>query len=217
MIPALKQVFGVADVSNFGGETTEFQLALDPAKLAQYNLSLQQVIGAVKANNANAGGSLLVRGDQAAVIRGIGLVRSLDDLGEHRRRLGARNTALPQGPGQAPTRGTHAQGHRRQGRGAGRRQRDRPSPARFQPLARSRGRPREGRDAQRRRAAFRRSGRPLPGPHRAREDDPAHRVAHAARGHGPGDHHVVALPRQPAKRVARRAHHPPRRCSSPSS
>jgi len=76
VIPALKQVPGLADVSTFGGETTEFQLALDPSKLAQYNLSLQQVIGTIKANNANAGGSLLVRGEQAAVIRGIGLIRS---------------------------------------------------------------------------------------------------------------------------------------------
>lgn len=81
VIPALKQVYGIADVSNFGGETTEFQIALDPSRLAQFNLSLQQVIGAIKANNANAGGSLLVRGEQAAVIRGIGLIRSLDDLG----------------------------------------------------------------------------------------------------------------------------------------
>jgi cobalt-zinc-cadmium resistance protein CzcA len=81
VIPALKQVPGLADVSNFGGETTEFQLALDPSKLAQYNLSLQQVIGTIKANNANAGGSLLIRGDQAAVIRGIGLIRSPEDLG----------------------------------------------------------------------------------------------------------------------------------------
>jgi len=81
VIPTLKQVSGIADVSNFGGETTEFQIALDPQKLAQFNLSLQQVITAIKANNANAGGSLLVRGEQAAVIRGIGLIRSLDDLG----------------------------------------------------------------------------------------------------------------------------------------
>jgi cobalt-zinc-cadmium resistance protein CzcA len=81
VIPALKQVPGLADVSTFGGETTEFQLALDPSKLAQYNLSLQQVIGTIKANNANAGGSLLVRGEQAAVIRGIGLIRSPEDLG----------------------------------------------------------------------------------------------------------------------------------------
>ena len=81
VIPALKQIYGVADITNFGGETTQFQLALDPAKLAQYNLTLAQVVAAVKSNNANAGGSILVRGDQAAVVRGIGLVRNLDDLG----------------------------------------------------------------------------------------------------------------------------------------
>ena len=81
VIPTIKQVFGVADITNFGGETTQYQLALDPARLAQYNLSLSQVVAAIKSNNANAGGSVLVRGDQAAVIRGIGLVRSLDDLG----------------------------------------------------------------------------------------------------------------------------------------
>lgn len=81
VIPALKQVPGIADVSNFGGETTEFQLVLDPAKLMQFNLSLQQVIATIQANNANAGGSLLVRGEQAAVIRGIGLIRSPEDLG----------------------------------------------------------------------------------------------------------------------------------------
>ncbi|HEX7664289.1 MAG TPA: efflux RND transporter permease subunit, partial [Polyangiaceae bacterium] len=81
VVPTIKQVFGVADITNFGGETTQYQLALDPARLAQYNLSLSQVVDAVKSNNANAGGSILVRGDQAAVVRGIGLVRSLDDLG----------------------------------------------------------------------------------------------------------------------------------------
>ena len=81
VIPTIKQVFGVADITNFGGETTQYQLALDPARLAQYNLSLSQVVAAIKSNNANAGGSVLVRGDQSAVIRGIGLVRSLDDLG----------------------------------------------------------------------------------------------------------------------------------------
>jgi cobalt-zinc-cadmium resistance protein CzcA len=81
VIPQFKQVFGVADVTNFGGETTQFQLALDPARLVQYGLSLADVVNAVKTNNSNAGGSVLVRGDQAAVVRGIGLVRTLDDLG----------------------------------------------------------------------------------------------------------------------------------------
>jgi cobalt-zinc-cadmium resistance protein CzcA len=81
VIPTLKQVFGVADVTNFGGETTQFQLLLDPSKLAQYNLGLKQVMDAVSSNNSNAGGSVVRRGDEAFVVRGIGLIRSLDDLG----------------------------------------------------------------------------------------------------------------------------------------
>ncbi len=81
VIPTLRQVFGVADVTNFGGETSQFQVLLDPAKLAQYNVSLKQVTDAISANNANAGGSVVVRGDQGMIVRGIGLVRSLDDLG----------------------------------------------------------------------------------------------------------------------------------------
>ena len=81
VIPRLKQVTGVADVTNFGGETTQFQLVVDPARLAQYNVSLKQVTDSIQANNANAGGSVVVRGEQGYVVRGIGLIRSLQDLG----------------------------------------------------------------------------------------------------------------------------------------
>jgi cobalt-zinc-cadmium resistance protein CzcA len=81
VIPRLKQASGVADVTNFGGETTQFQLLVDPAKLAQYNVSLTQIVNAIQANNANSGGSIVVRGEQGYVVRGIGLVRSLQDLG----------------------------------------------------------------------------------------------------------------------------------------
>lgn len=81
VIPTLRQVPGVAEVTNFGGETTQFQLLLDPARLAQYHLSLREVIEAIERNNANAGGSVMVRGDQGFVVRGIGLIRNLDDLG----------------------------------------------------------------------------------------------------------------------------------------
>ena len=81
VIPRLKQAPGVADVTNFGGETTQFQLIVDPSKLSQYNVSLSSVIAAIQANNANAGGSIVVRGEQGYVVRGIGLVRSLQDLG----------------------------------------------------------------------------------------------------------------------------------------
>lgn len=82
IIPKLREVFGVAEVVTHGGETTQFQCELDPEKLQKYGLSLEEVIEAVEINNSNAGGGRVVRGDLAYVIRGIGLVRSLDDLGK---------------------------------------------------------------------------------------------------------------------------------------
>jgi len=81
VIPRLKQVSGVVDVSNFGGLTTQFMLELDPNKLIKYNTSLNQISQAISNNNANAGGSIMKRGEQGLVIRGVGLIRSLDDLG----------------------------------------------------------------------------------------------------------------------------------------
>src|SRR5499427_7283261 len=81
VIPALKQVPGVADVSNFGGITTQFQLELDPQQLMRFNLSLANVEAAINANSANAGGSVVTRGDLGYVIRAIGFVQSLEDMG----------------------------------------------------------------------------------------------------------------------------------------
>ncbi|ASW73560.1 membrane protein [Chryseobacterium piperi] len=81
IIPKIKQVSGVADVTNFGGITTQFQVELDPVKLEQYNISLSEVAQKLEANNANSGGSVMNRGDQSYVIRGIGLVKSLEDMG----------------------------------------------------------------------------------------------------------------------------------------
>src|SRR5215510_924773 len=81
VIPALKQVRGVADVSNFGGITTQFQLELDPQQLVRFNLSLGNIETAILANNYSAGGSVVSRGDLGFVIRAIGLVQTLDDLG----------------------------------------------------------------------------------------------------------------------------------------
>ncbi|WP_293946774.1 MULTISPECIES: efflux RND transporter permease subunit [unclassified Sphingobacterium] len=80
IIPKIKQVTGVADVTNFGGITTQFQVEIDPKKLDQYEVSLGEVTAKIEANNANAGGSMMNRGDQSYVIRGIGLLKSLDDL-----------------------------------------------------------------------------------------------------------------------------------------
>ncbi len=82
IIPRLKQITGVADVSNYGGITTQFQIEIDPLKLEQYNLTLAEVTEKIGMNNANAGGSMLYRGDLSYVIRGIGLVKDLNDLGQ---------------------------------------------------------------------------------------------------------------------------------------
>ena len=82
VIPRLKQVPGVADVTNFGGVTTQFQLSLDPAKLVAYGLTLAQVTAAIKANNSNAGGSVVNRGEQGFVVRGVGLIQDLEDLSQ---------------------------------------------------------------------------------------------------------------------------------------
>jgi cobalt-zinc-cadmium resistance protein CzcA len=81
IIPRLKQVTGVADVSNFGGVTTQFQIEINPKKLEQYDISLSDITEKVEKNNSNAGGSMLDRGDLSYIIRGIGLVKDLNDLG----------------------------------------------------------------------------------------------------------------------------------------
>jgi len=81
VIPRIRQVPGVADVTNFGGITTQFQIEIDPGNLERYNIALGDVIDAIERNNANAGGSVLPRGELGYVVRGIGLVKSLEDLG----------------------------------------------------------------------------------------------------------------------------------------
>ncbi|WP_185287663.1 efflux RND transporter permease subunit [Chryseobacterium lactis] len=82
IIPRIKQVSGITDVTNFGGITTQFQIELDPHKLEQYGLSLSEVTETISKNNVSAGGSMLPRGNLAYVIRGIGLVKDLNDLGK---------------------------------------------------------------------------------------------------------------------------------------
>jgi cobalt-zinc-cadmium resistance protein CzcA len=81
VIPALKSVPGVVDDTNFGGFTAEYQLDLDPRQLEHYGLGITDVINAINNNNANAGGGRVSRGDQSFVIRGVGLIHSLSEIG----------------------------------------------------------------------------------------------------------------------------------------
>jgi cobalt-zinc-cadmium resistance protein CzcA len=81
VVPELKQIPGVAEVENFGGITTQFQLELDPQQLSRFNISLKNITDAINANSANSGGSVLTRGELGYVIRGVGLVQTLEDMG----------------------------------------------------------------------------------------------------------------------------------------
>ncbi|MFZ1081229.1 MAG: CusA/CzcA family heavy metal efflux RND transporter [Candidatus Kryptoniota bacterium] len=76
-----KTVPGVADVVSFGGPSKQYVVEIDPQKLAYYGITLNQVVTSVANNNANAGGSLVEQGNQGFVLRGVGLLESVDDIG----------------------------------------------------------------------------------------------------------------------------------------
>jgi cobalt-zinc-cadmium resistance protein CzcA len=78
--PALRQVPGVADVNSFGGAIKEYQVRINPFLLRKFGVTIDQVSAALAANNGNSGGGVLKRGDEALVVRSIGLFRSLDDI-----------------------------------------------------------------------------------------------------------------------------------------
>ena len=63
--PQLQRVPGVAGTSTFGGGGKEYQVNVEPSKLLHYGVTLDQVLAAVSANNANTGGSYITRGDTA--------------------------------------------------------------------------------------------------------------------------------------------------------
>ena len=80
IIPQLLQVPGIADVTDFGGPIKQFQIIPDPAKLRKYNLTLQDVIEAVQKNNQNTGGNVISRGGQGFAVRGLGALKTPDDV-----------------------------------------------------------------------------------------------------------------------------------------
>src|SRR5579863_701079 len=79
---AYKSVPGVADDSGFGGTVMQYQVLLDPAKIYGYHIPMPQVLNALAANNANAGGGFYSQGGQFYYVRGIGLIRDLKDIGD---------------------------------------------------------------------------------------------------------------------------------------
>src|ERR1700724_244909 len=81
---------GVLDVTGWGGKTKTYELQVDFNKLIAYGLTLPQLLQTLGNSNINVGGNTVNIGSQAAVVRGVGLIRSIDDL---------RNTMLTQSGG----------------------------------------------------------------------------------------------------------------------
>jgi cobalt-zinc-cadmium resistance protein CzcA len=71
---------GVVEVNAFGGYVKQYEVALNPAKLKSFGITMHQVFEALKVNNANTGGAYIEKNHQANFIRGEGLARSIADL-----------------------------------------------------------------------------------------------------------------------------------------
>src|SRR5271170_1638082 len=79
--PQYKSVAGVADDSGFGGGTMQYQVLLDPARIASIGLSVPQVESALTANNDNSGGGFYSQGGEFYYVRGLGRLVTVEDIG----------------------------------------------------------------------------------------------------------------------------------------
>ncbi|MBS0399664.1 MAG: efflux RND transporter permease subunit, partial [Proteobacteria bacterium] len=79
--PQYKSVPGVSDDSGFGGGTMQYQVLLDPARVAAAGLSVPQIANSLGANNSNAGGGFYSQGGQFYYVTGVGRMKTLEDIG----------------------------------------------------------------------------------------------------------------------------------------
>lgn len=78
--PMLRSIQGVAEVNSIGGHVKEYHVLVDPNRLRHYDLTLAAVDRALASNNANASGNILPLHSEQYLIRGVGLIRTLDDI-----------------------------------------------------------------------------------------------------------------------------------------
>jgi cobalt-zinc-cadmium resistance protein CzcA len=76
----LKQTPGIADVSSFGGKVRQYQVIVSPESLQSKGVTIPQLIDALSKANDNTGGGVLPSGEQQFVVRGVGLLRNIDDI-----------------------------------------------------------------------------------------------------------------------------------------
>src|SRR5438067_3002540 len=76
----LRTVPGVADVLSFGGDVKQYQVIVDQQALVNYNITLKSLFEAIQANNQNTGANFIEHGDEQYVVRGLGLVKNIQDI-----------------------------------------------------------------------------------------------------------------------------------------
>ena len=91
--PRLRRVPGVAEINAWGGLEKQFEVRADPAKLAKYGLTLDEVIAALEENNQNVGGGYVVRSGEASLVQGVG--RAGTRRGDRRRSSSRRTDGVP--------------------------------------------------------------------------------------------------------------------------
>jgi cobalt-zinc-cadmium resistance protein CzcA len=77
----LRTAPGVDDVMSWGGQEKQFQVVIDPLQLIKYNLSFTDVVEVIEANNRQVGGQYINQGSEQFLVRGLGLVGGLEDIG----------------------------------------------------------------------------------------------------------------------------------------
>jgi len=78
--PLLRSIPGVAEINSTGGYVKQYQVLVDPIKLRYYGVTIHDVQEALGRNNANSSGGILPRGPEIFLVRGIGLIKNLDDI-----------------------------------------------------------------------------------------------------------------------------------------
>src|SRR5438874_5451527 len=76
----LRTVPGVADVLSFGGDVKQYQVIADQQALVNYNITLKSLFEAIQNNNQNTGANFIEHGDEQYVVRGLGLVKDIEDI-----------------------------------------------------------------------------------------------------------------------------------------
>ena len=114
----LNAVPGVAEVASVGGHVQQYQVDVDPNRLRTYGLPLSAVVSAVRDSNLNVGGNVLESNGAWLIVRGVGLIESVDDVkrivvGATRRRAGVRRSGGQRPDRRRVPRGVARQGHRK--------------------------------------------------------------------------------------------------------